>query len=135
MSDTLALVTELDNLRAEVDRLTEERDAARRGARTLGQVIETQGRAALDATGLHHLIDETGDGDWGAVWESLYDVRDRADRAEAALARVTGDSMKVKLAEALDAAESPLRDADLFWAVEVARVLDVIRAVATDPTN
>lgn len=56
---------------AEIERL-------RRGGKTLGEIIESQCRMALDATGLHHLIDETGDGDWGAVWENLLELRTKA---------------------------------------------------------
>lgn len=54
--------------------LNAERDSARRGAKTLGGIVERQCQHALDATGLHHLIDEDGDGDWGAVWERLAEM-------------------------------------------------------------
>lgn len=78
-----------------LDRIKEleaERHKAQRACRTLGKVVEDQARAALDATGLHHLVDETGDGDWGAVWENLAELGERARTAEARLARVTDDS-------------------------------------------
>ena len=68
--------TLLPELIAEVEKL-------RRGGKTLGQVVERQCQAALDATGLHHLIDETGDGDWGAVWENLAELRIIAARVAA----------------------------------------------------
>lgn len=42
---------------------------------TLDRIITQQCQAALDATGLHHLIDEDGDGDWSAVWEGLQDLQ------------------------------------------------------------
>lgn len=80
----LALLDRIESLEAE-------RDKARRGGRTLGKIVEDQCRAALDATGLHHLVDATGDGDWGAVWENLAELGDRARKAEARLARVTDE--------------------------------------------
>lgn len=52
-----ALVTEVEHLR----------DAAQ----TLGRIIHRHNRDILDITGLHHLIDETGDGPWDVVWETL----------------------------------------------------------------
>jgi hypothetical protein len=68
----------------------------RRGGKTLGSIIDRQCRAVLDATGLHHLIDEDGDGDWGAVWENVADLgadlraaRKRIADLEAQLDRVT----------------------------------------------
>lgn len=55
-------------LRAEIERL-------RRGAQTLGKIIDDQCRMVLDATGLHDLVDEDGDGDWGAIWDRLFELR------------------------------------------------------------
>lgn len=49
---------------------------------TLDRIITQQCQAALDATGLHHLIDEDGDGDWSAVWEGLQELGE-AKRTEA----------------------------------------------------
>lgn len=60
----------------------------KRGAETLGRIVERQCRDALDATGRHDLIAEDGDGDWGLVWELLAELRPRAERAEATLDRV-----------------------------------------------
>lgn len=55
-------------------KLQEQVAQLRRGGRTLGSIVDRQCQYALDATGLHHLIDETGDGDWGAVWENLAEL-------------------------------------------------------------
>ncbi|UTM47068.1 hypothetical protein [Glutamicibacter mysorens] len=49
---------------------------------TLDRIITQQCQAALDATGLHHLIDEDGDGDWSAVWEGLQELADQKRHAE-----------------------------------------------------
>lgn len=60
----------------------ERAERAERACRTLGKVVEDQCRDALNATGLHHLIGEDGDGDWMAVWENLAELRPRAEKAE-----------------------------------------------------
>lgn len=65
-------------LLAEVEKL-------RRAGSTLGTVIEKQCEAALDATGLHDLIDETGDGDWGTVWETVAEMGETCRRLRAQL--------------------------------------------------
>lgn len=54
-------------LLAEVERL-------RRGGRTLGQIIDRAHQDVLDATQMHHVIDEDGDGDWALVWERLHEL-------------------------------------------------------------
>jgi hypothetical protein len=61
----------LEGIAREVERL-------RQGAKTLGHIIESNGRAILDITGRHDLIGEDGDGDWGAVWEHLYELPAKA---------------------------------------------------------
>lgn len=48
----------------------------KRGAKTLGEIIEKQCRDVLDVTGLHHLINEDGDGAWDVVWMRLFEMRD-----------------------------------------------------------
>lgn len=63
----------------------QQQERVRRGAKTLGKIIEDQCRMALDATGLHHIIDEDGDGDWAVVWDHLHELKPRAERAEDAL--------------------------------------------------
>lgn len=61
----------------------DERDMLKRGGRELGRQIERYLTWVLDATGMHHLIDEDGDGDWELVWERL---------AEMGRARVSQDA-------------------------------------------
>lgn len=63
-----------------VPELVAEVERVKSAAKTLGEIIESQCRMALDATGLHHLIDETGDGDWGAVWENLLEMRSELEK-------------------------------------------------------
>ena len=54
-----------------VPELIAEIERVRAAAQTLGRIIERHNRDVLDITGLHHLIDETGDGPWDVVWETL----------------------------------------------------------------
>lgn len=81
-----AIVAERDALRDEVERL-------RRGGKTLGEILAKQLRALLDITGRHDLVDENGDGDWGAVWDSLYEMRAECDGLREKVQRLeSGDS-------------------------------------------
>ena len=90
---------------ATILRLIEELRKATRAAQTLGKVIEDQCRDVLNATGLYHLIDEDGDGDWGAVWDNLAEIAAERDQwremyqAQVHLAHVS--DMKVAAVEAL----------------------------------
>lgn len=63
---------------------------SRYGAKTLGSIVDRQCRNALDATGLHHLIDEDGDGDWGLVWEHLAEMGADLRAARARIAELEG---------------------------------------------
>lgn len=58
-----------------LNQIADEVDRLKRGAETLGKVIEQQCQMVLDITGAHDLIDDDGDGDWGAVWDRLYELR------------------------------------------------------------
>jgi hypothetical protein len=65
-----------------------ELDAAKRAAKTLNEVIEKQCREVLDVTGLHHLINEDGDGAWDVVWMRLHEMREELkDLKESTIAR------------------------------------------------
>ena len=73
---------------ATILRLIEELRRTKSGARTLGRIIEQQNRDALDASGMHHVVDETGDGDWEVVWEALALLRPERDELAARLAAI-----------------------------------------------
>src|SRR5690625_2211425 len=73
---------------ATILRLIEDLRRTRSGARTLGRIIEQQNRDALDASGMHHVVDETGDGDWEVVWEALALLRPERDELAAKVAAV-----------------------------------------------
>ncbi|UYL86600.1 hypothetical protein SEA_RADFAD_43 [Arthrobacter phage RadFad] len=87
----------------------------KRGAKTLGEIIEKQCRDVLDVTGLHHLINEDGDGHWDAVWMRLFEMRDElADLKESTIARerLRGDSWRDRAQEMTmraEAAEAAVR--------------------------
>ncbi|ART68177.1 hypothetical protein BTO20_05880 [Mycobacterium dioxanotrophicus] len=68
--------------------LVAEVEKLRGACKTLGGVVEGQCRMALDASGLHHLIDEDGDGDWGLVWERLAELGTDNERLRAIVERV-----------------------------------------------
>ena len=70
---------------------------AKRAAKTLGEVIEKQCQDVLDVTGLHHLINEDGDGHWDVVWMRLFEMRDElVDLKESTIGaeRKRGDSWR-----------------------------------------
>ena len=70
-----AVIAVADQEQAE---LRAELEKYKRGAQTLGHTIEWQCRAVLDATGMHHVIGEDGDGDWALVWERLAEMGEAA---------------------------------------------------------
>jgi hypothetical protein len=94
---------ELAPLRARVAELEAEVERLKRGGAELGRILDRTLRDALDASGRHDVIGDDGDGDWEVVWETLAELRPRAERAEAALARVEAlpDSVITKFADYL----------------------------------
>lgn len=90
-------------LRAELARV-------KSGAKTLGETIEKQGRMVLDATGLHDWIDEDGDGDWGAIWDHLFEMRPTIEALQGHVRIQTHFVQEWKArAEAAEAREMELR--------------------------
>jgi len=88
---------------------SEELAKCKRAAKTLNEAIEKQCRDVLDVTGLHHLINEDGDGHWDAVWMRLFEMRDElADLKESTIARERqrGDSWRDRAQEMTVRAES-----------------------------
>lgn len=76
----------------------------KRGAKTLGEIIEKQCRDVLEVTGLHHLISEDGDGHWDAVWMRLFEMREELkDLKESTIGRerLRGDAWR-DLAQEMD---------------------------------
>ncbi|MEU2106432.1 hypothetical protein [Nocardia sp. NPDC019255] len=49
-------------------------DTLQRGGEFLAHALKTYNQIALDATGLHDVINENGDGDWQVVWECVSDL-------------------------------------------------------------
>jgi len=88
---------------------SEELAKYKRGAKTLGEIIEKQCRDVLDVTGLHHLINEDGDGAWDVVWFRLFEMRDElASLKESTIGRerVRGDSWRDRAQEMDSRAQS-----------------------------
>lgn len=73
-----------------VRELVAELERARRACKTLSETVEKQCRMALDASGLHHLIDEDGDGDWGLVWERLAEHKAEVEKLRGAMETIRG---------------------------------------------
>jgi hypothetical protein len=112
----------------------------KRGAKTLGEIIEKQCRDVLDVTGLHHLINEDGDGHWDIVWMRLFEMRDElASLKESTIARERqrGDSWRDR-AQEMDSRAQTL-EVELAAAIERAAAAEAaIRRVrylldATEP--
>lgn len=68
---------------AELERIADEVEALQRAGRALGDIVRRLQDAALDATGLRHIIGEDGDGDWAAVWENVADLGAQVRRVTA----------------------------------------------------
>jgi hypothetical protein len=64
----------------ELERIADEADRLQRGGKALGDIVRRLQDAALDATGLHDVIGEDGDGDWAAVWECVADLGEKVRR-------------------------------------------------------
>lgn len=101
----------------------------KRGAKTLGEIIEKQCREVLDVTGLHHLINEDGDGAWDVVWMRLHEMRDElASLKESTIGRerVRGDSWQDRAqemdsrAQSLEAELQAAKPQQITTAVELA---------------
>lgn len=86
-----------DSLAAE---LVAEIEKLRRGGKELGRIIERQCLDVLEITGLHHMIDADGDGDWGVVWERLAEMA--AAGAEVEKLRGALETIRTKAAGAID---------------------------------
>ncbi|WP_280389859.1 hypothetical protein [Nocardia wallacei] len=61
----------LGNIADDVAALLGELEQSREASKTLGDCIRHYNDIALEATGLHHLIDENRDGDWQFIWEEV----------------------------------------------------------------
>lgn len=73
-NDALVLIHEVERLR----------DACK----TLGGVIDRQCIDIAKIARSEHLVSDDGDADWGAIWDRGFELADRAERAEAEVARL-----------------------------------------------
>ena len=72
-------------IRALLDEVERLRDACK----TLGGIIDQQCIDIAKITHSEHLVAENGDADWGAIWDRGFELADRAEKAEAEVARLT----------------------------------------------
>lgn len=72
-------------IRALLDEVERLRDACK----TLGGVIDQQCIDIAKITRSEHLVSDDGDADWSAIWDRGFELADRAEKAEAAVARLT----------------------------------------------
>ena len=82
---------------AQVAPLRDEVERLKRGGKELGRILDRTLRDALDASGRHDAIDVDGDGDWAVVWETLAELRPRAEAAEARLDALVADLRELHL--------------------------------------
>ena len=78
-----------EEVRARDDDAALEVERVKRGARELGRILDQTLNMALDISGRQDVVDADGDGDWGLVWETLAELRPRAEAAEAEVERLT----------------------------------------------
>lgn len=118
---------------------SDELASAKRAAKTLNEVIEKQCRDVLEVTGLHHLINEDGDGHWDVVWMRLFEMRDEfASLKESTIARerLRGDSWRDRAQEMTvraEAAESALAASKAKALEEAADAIEEDPYDALDP--
>lgn len=100
--DAELIVWARNNLPVLLDKL----EKLQRGGKALGDIVRRLQDAALDATGLHHLIGADGDGDWQAVWENVADLGAEAEHRRVALidARARVNELKTERDEARELA-------------------------------
>ncbi|WP_159840156.1 hypothetical protein [Nocardia sp. CY41] len=71
---------------ARIAELEHEVARLRAAGKDVGEYIKALNQTALDATGMHDVINEKGDGDWQAVWENVADLGERLRQAEKRIA-------------------------------------------------
>ena len=68
--------------------LIEEVKRLRDACKTLGGVIDRQCIDIAKIARSEHLVSDDGDADWGVIWEQAYEIADRAEKAEAEVAKL-----------------------------------------------
>lgn len=93
----VALVVE-QHANGRIAALEAELEKQKRGGRTIGKAIDRTLKWVIEASNSKDLINDDGDGDWEIVWDRLFQLRpnleaaiDRAEKAEATIARVRGE--------------------------------------------
>ena len=68
--------------------LIEEVGHLRDACKTLGGIIDRQCIDIAKIARSEHLVSDDGDADWGVIWEQAYEIADRAEKAEAEVAKL-----------------------------------------------
>ncbi|PCK27841.1 hypothetical protein [Rhodococcus qingshengii] len=71
----------IKELEAKVAELEAALEYQKYGGRLLGDMFVKQSKDVVAAVGAEHMIDEDGDGDYGAVFELLFELRPARDAA------------------------------------------------------
>lgn len=77
-----------DELLTRLEQAEQAVEKSKRACEALGRVIEIDGANLVKLTDSQELVDADGDGDWEEIWGIAFDLKDRATKAEQALARV-----------------------------------------------
>ena len=116
VAERLKLVVE-QHTNGRIAELEAELEKQKRGGRTLGKAIDRTLKWVIEASNSEDLIGDDGDGDWEIVWDRLFQLRpnleaaiDRADKAEAAIAKV-----RAVEAEYLDPEDTDIECREDVW--------------------
>ena len=112
-----------NNGRTLVPELLDALVAAKDAAKTLGRIAIRHNETVLDITGLHHLIDESGDGPWDVVWERLAEMPAKIETLKRRHREFTarlgfGDGITepaAELADIVDQIKTAFMDAQDHW--------------------
>lgn len=117
-----ALLDALDTAEARADR-------AEAAARTLGGIVEWQGRDIARIADAEHLVQDDGDADWGMIWDLAEERATRGAAAEAerdtALARI--EKVRAALAPYAARDHDEACDGDAYCGTDVAE--EALRAL------
>ena len=103
LEDVPRLLRDLDVIRDDLDARVPARDLGDRhharalieevghlrdACKTLGGIIDRQCIDIAKIARSEHLVSDDGDADWGVIWEQAYEIADRAEKAEAEVAKL-----------------------------------------------
>ena len=81
-------MSDLEEIRAELEAVKADRDRKAEACRTLGEIISRYSDWLVEVTDSQDVIGEDGDGDWEVVWDRVFELRRERDRQKRALESV-----------------------------------------------